>query len=582
MNKTGLIWGRDFCFTYGPLAYLPMRRAWDVSALNFILYDIFYLANVLLIFYTSVRNSANRLITIIIIAATVITLPTYIGGDSALVWLFILIFWLIKSLQEYKRIYILPVITITTLLFFLKFNTAFVTIILFFLTGIYLIFFGKDRMFIIASLLLLPVLIWLCANLLNVDLPGYIISGFEMVRGYNEIMYLDVPETRYLFPYMYAMMVAAVLVISVKLIFKKQVWTNRKELFKQGIITFMFCLALFILYKQCALRADIYHLIYFFVYFSFLMLCIPGVFDSAKTKSIYSAIVLVLIAIPLYTVGTADTLTIMSLEDKITKKYYFENMYNYSREGSIKLFPNGNALPTYILSRIGNSTIDSFPWNTYMLYENKLNYLPRPVMQSYTAYTKYLEDLNFDHYNSPAAPEYVLYSYQSNDSRYPLFDEPKVNLVLLNNYEVVEQFIHLGTPLLLLKKKEKAKPVELRFKREYAMYLGSELVPQKGIYYEITLYNTASGKLDGLFTHTPETEMFIVNHNNVLQTYRTSPALLKSGIFGTAIINNNRDFVALLESGGTEYANRLAYYKFAGKSDRFKQKIRIKEYSITH
>ena len=60
------------------------------------------------------------------------------------------------------------------------------------------------------------------------------------------------------------------------------------------------------------------------------------------------------------------------------------------------LFPNNNQLPQSVLNKVGNNTIDSYPWNTQILLENKLNFMPRPIFQSYAAYTTDLEQMNID------------------------------------------------------------------------------------------------------------------------------------------------------------------------------------------
>src|SRR5690606_12224046 len=129
--------------------------------------------------------------------------------------------------------------------------------------------------------------------------------------------------------------------------------------------------------------------------------------------------------------------------------------------------------------------------------------------------------LNFDHYNSEKAPQYVLYDYESIDNRYPLFDEPKVNLVLLKNYTAVDTLTFNGHHLLLLEKKKEAKPVQLRFIREYAMYKTSPILPKENIYYEVTFYNTIDGKIQSLLTHAPEINLAIQTMDGALMEYKT-------------------------------------------------------------
>lgn len=65
------------------------------------------------------------------------------------------------------------------------------------------------------------------------------------------------------------------------------------------------------------------------------------------------------------------------------------------------------------------STVDAFPWDITDLIVNGLNYVPRPVIQSYSAYTDHLLDLNAKHFRSTAAPMFLVLKGQSIDQRFP-------------------------------------------------------------------------------------------------------------------------------------------------------------------
>ncbi|MDR2057286.1 MAG: hypothetical protein LBP83_03200, partial [Dysgonamonadaceae bacterium] len=80
--------------------------------------------------------------------------------------------------------------------------------------------------------------------------------------------------------------------------------------------------------------------------------------------------------------------------------------------------------------------VDVFPYDIALLYAYDLNWSPRPVFQSYSAYTPVLDQINASHFEKDNAPDNILYSYASIDKRYPLFDEPAVFRTLLKNYEV--------------------------------------------------------------------------------------------------------------------------------------------------
>jgi len=68
-----------------------------------------------------------------------------------------------------------------------------------------------------------------------------------------------------------------------------------------------------------------------------------------------------------------------------------------------------------------------------------LNYRPRPVFQSYTAYTPWLLQQNLLYYESPAAPQYVFARLQPIDSRYIPQEDGLLLSELPRRYSVVHR-----------------------------------------------------------------------------------------------------------------------------------------------
>jgi len=131
-------------------------------------------------------------------------------------------------------------------------------------------------------------------------------------------------------------------------------------------------------------------------------------------------------------------------------------------------------IPERILEKIGNMGVDIFPWDSEYLLENRLYYTPRPIFQSFSAYTEALEKINYDFYRDKA-PEYVIYDYDGIDGRYPFNDESLVNLFLINNYTPVDSFTSNERWRVLLQKKENTFPVEPEQVREQTINIRDEI-----------------------------------------------------------------------------------------------------------
>ncbi|MEO6875655.1 MAG: glycosyltransferase family 87 protein [Opitutaceae bacterium] len=85
----------------------------------------------------------------------------------------------------------------------------------------------------------------------------------------------------------------------------------------------------------------------------------------------------------------------------------------------------------------GDATVDILGVEQSVALMNRLNYRPRPVIQSYSTFTPLLARLNYDFYASDAAPEYVLLKIQTIDGRLPTMDDSMVLSLLVYRYHFV-------------------------------------------------------------------------------------------------------------------------------------------------
>jgi len=108
-----------------------------------------------------------------------------------------------------------------------------------------------------------------------------------------------------------------------------------------------------------------------------------------------------------------------------------------------------NRLPVAVREKIGQATVDVYPWDYTIIAANQLNWKVRPVIQSYAAYTSWLDGKDARHFAGAEAPEYFIFDLnkvtfdlngdklESIDNRYLLNDEPQTMLQLLKNYRRV-------------------------------------------------------------------------------------------------------------------------------------------------
>lgn len=571
VNLKQMVWGTDFAFTYGPLANFSTRTGWGTSGNGMILFDIFFYLNLFLIYFISFTKSSKKIVTALLIIGYTLLIPVFIGPPISLLLLIFLVFWVRLSIDNPRAIYYVFQAILLYLLFFIKFNTGLVAFPLFIIGLGYNCIAKKAKIYWLLLYFSAPIILILVAcGYLNVAFSDYVKTAMEMVSGYNDIMYLEHDTGRRVLAIFVGLSTVFVLV-------HKLIAERKNGYARNGAILLLYSIPIFVFYKSGftrGLETD------FFIYSVPLILVIRDLhFENYKK---YSGIVVVACLLSSFGIVYFDNGTKMPFEtvNKLDK-YYLIGIKDYTPVSGLHIFPNDNQIPVSVKAKINTATVDIYPWNSQLLFENKLNFLPRPVFQSYAAYTKVLEDMNFSHYNSKEkAPEFVIYEYLSFDLRYPLFDEPKVNLCLLKNYSPLEIFDFQNRKFVLLKKRDDFKPIKLEKAREYEMEIGASLAPAKDIYYEVGVSNSIVGKFVSVIDHAPEMTMEIKSNSS--SEYRTGKKLLESGLFLEKKINKTEDFYSLFFADSLAKMESVEFYKFKPKSPSlFKDKIKITEYKIT-
>jgi len=100
-------------------------------------------------------------------------------------------------------------------------------------------------------------------------------------------------------------------------------------------------------------------------------------------------------------------------------------------------------LPPSMKSKIGQASVDVYPWDAGFVVANRLSWVNRPLPASFSGYTPALDGLNAAFFRSPARPEYVIVhadapGLESINNRYLLWDEPQTVRAIVERYEVVE------------------------------------------------------------------------------------------------------------------------------------------------
>ncbi|MGD0632606.1 MAG: hypothetical protein ABR987_25050, partial [Terracidiphilus sp.] len=102
-------------------------------------------------------------------------------------------------------------------------------------------------------------------------------------------------------------------------------------------------------------------------------------------------------------------------------------------------------LPDRFHQIVGNGTVDAVPWDIDVVQANGWTWQPRPVFQSYSAYTPALDRLNAAHLESERAAGFVILNFSAIDGHHPFLETPVSWRALLDRYD-----LNLATPQWLL------------------------------------------------------------------------------------------------------------------------------------
>jgi hypothetical protein len=318
------------------------------------------------------------------------------------------------------------------------------------------------------------------------------------------------------------------------------IWKNN-----EGIVFLVLNLMiLFSAFKSGFVRHDVHILEFlgvFTIYFGILLVLLLNSTNNYDKKAVYPLITLIIVCIGLFiaityitapwvlqfnvvTHGPSDELTLQLLGNQT----YFDRLVNEQKE-KIK---NEYQVNATLINSIDNSSVDIFPWDIALCWAYDLDWTPRPVFQSYTVYTTYLDTINSQHFINPTlSPQKILYSYESIDNRYPLFEEPETFRTILDNYSYIGKsgsFYLLNRTTNL--KKRTSTNISITIAR-----MGDEvqIPPFNGeIFGDIDIrYSTLGDILKILYKPAPVYIRFHLINGETSQSYRLIPDTAKDGLF---------------------------------------------------
>ena len=210
-----------------------------------------------------------------------------------------------------------------------------------------------------------------------------------------------------------------------------------------------------IMYKASFVRFDVYH---YYTGWNALLFILPVALLTtwrltnapSRVERLDSGLILVAVAIFLVTMdlpaswkqgSAAENLARFTSERIAEKVGNVTSLLDWLRPGKSHEFEEGRLAALARIARrvpIGRETIDVYPYDIGNVIAAGLNYQPRPTMQSYLAYSPYLQNLDLAHWRGPHAPDHILFVLADIDGRLPTLALGPSVVELLSRYDAVE------------------------------------------------------------------------------------------------------------------------------------------------
>jgi hypothetical protein len=534
-----LEFGSDIVFTYGPLGHLvaafysPKLFVPDLIANAAI--DAFYI--ILLILLSSKLGPTRRLLFFLSSF-----LMAFYSIQGMYLFMLVGVGWLVFAVPRPNPALFISALSFAAMAALIKATFLSVALFVVILGVVHLILRQKVKRALLAAGSFIAVFLaaWLICGQKVSNIPSYLFTSFEIVRGYSPSMsvapgkmILAAGIAGFLFS---ALQIAAAFV------------RNRSDSTALFMALTQFA-ALFLAWKLGYSRADL-HTTEFFYYGSMAVLALPIFYSQplgGRSRGFDYAAILVMttcgflviqdqtpksVATICQDIGGRLALNVTALRHPGTAQ---KNCENVLQRDSQKL-----DLPL-IRQAIGRATVDVFGYEAAVAIANDFNYTPRPVFTGYDAYTPALIKLNSDFYRSARAPEYVIFKLQTIDAHIPALDDAETLVFIAQNYRP----ILTENGYTLLKRREAAFNINDQPKASHAgeSTIGQSIpVPQGAIWCQLSLHANLLGKLKGFLYQPTKIWVQLESRWGQLPVRRILLMPAANGFLINPLLQSDRDF----------------------------------------
>jgi hypothetical protein len=368
-------------------------------------------------------------------------------------------------------------------------------------------------------------------------LPAYIKSGVELSSGYNLAMSMWGPPSEFLA----AIEVVLFLVIGLVVLPSRGYRATR-------FFALVLALPLFVNFKHGFVREDA-HIIHFFCFVAIALGLVALTIALESQKAILMFTILTLLFVVIWQDNVARVspraalgVTGLRTVSRVWHAVRFGNLRRTLNAETQKSFQPDLRIEPEIRAIVGHQPVASLSTSYTNAYLEDLNLALYPVIQRYSAYTPYLDQLNAD-WVRDHGPPFLIFDGKSIDGRHPWTDTPAMWLETYRWYDTRL----LGAHNLLLQRRSVPRFTRLEPVAGLRLRFGAELQMPKSqpVFWSMHCPLSTTGKLRQLLFRVLEVTMTVDKTDGRSDVFRVPLAVVGSPSPGNYLPSNLPEFASV-------------------------------------
>ncbi len=401
--------------------------------------------------------------------------------------------------------------------------------------------------------------LWLIAGQPFGALPAYVRSSLDFSSGYAWAMNFDEPNSVFL---------AGVATLALTLACCGQIArdasVSASERWVARAPAPFLAVFWFLNWKHGFIRGD-GHTSGFFVIVLLLGLALPGLLAPLRRPWWFDVTApLCVLGIWLTDAATFALIPGMLRDRIVTSAQHVTHLRELRADyaAGIERYRAGFDLPS-LRAAVGHATVDLLNFEQGLLLINGLNYHPRPVFQSYAAYTPALMLTNAAFFAQPDAPEFVVVRFNTIDHRFPTHDDARVLAELPLRYEAAL----IEADFVLWKKKPATAHRPAGLTRdvivEQGIALGAELIlptdRSHALWLQLDAAPSLIGKLRAAAYKAAELKLVVTDEDGNEQRYRVVPPMARGGFIVQPYLETFQDYALFAKGRGRQWLRSIRF-----------------------